>query len=182
MLGVMCLGCELLNFSIIRWCLVLNANLLLWWIGRHKDILVFNCFVIIRNWLLIIIHLVLSDLIIQLKFLQDHLLVLLVLLIGVFFRFLVLLIPAPLVYLWFSETSCHWNLLASFLRPIWVFIILLHQIVHLVRVFAISLLSVGLTLKMIQVHISESLMLLRVLLWRVVIRFSGMMKILHLIL
>ena len=57
-------------------------------------------------------------------------------------RFLVLLVPAPLVNLGLCQTRGLGHSAASLLRPIWVFLILLHQVLHLVRVLSISLFSI----------------------------------------
>jgi hypothetical protein len=58
--------------------------------------------------------------------------------------FFVLLIPTPFIYLRFGQATGNTYSLASFFAPGWVFLIFLHQVLHLVWVFPVSFLFVGL--------------------------------------
>lgn len=78
-----------------------------------------------------------------LELLHDHLGVILLLHYSVtVLRFLVLLVPAPLVDLRLCQTRGLGHSAAGLLRPVWVFLILLHQVLHLIRVLSISLFSI----------------------------------------
>jgi len=61
-----------------------------------------------------------------------------------FLSFFILLIPAPFIYLRLGQTTCKAYSLTSFFAPGWVFLVFLHQILHLVWIFPISFLFVGL--------------------------------------
>ena len=61
-----------------------------------------------------------------------------------FLSFFVLLIPTPFIYLRLSQATLLAYSLTSFFAPGWVFLVFLHQILHLVWIFPISFLFVGL--------------------------------------
>lgn len=58
-----------------------------------------------------------------------------------FFGLLVLLIPAPLIDLGLCQSGGLRHPHASLLAPVWVFLVLLHQVLHLTRVLSIPLFS-----------------------------------------
>ena len=60
---------------------------------------------------------------------------------STFFRLLVFLIPTPLVHLWFCQTCSLRNFKACLLCPVWVFLILLHQVLHLIWILSVPLFS-----------------------------------------
>ena len=87
------------------------------------------------------------NLCISLELLHNDLSVILLLHYSVtILRFLVLLVPAPLIDLRLSKPCCLGDSATCLLGPVGILSILLHQVLHLVWVLSISLFSVFNTL------------------------------------
>jgi hypothetical protein len=71
-------------------------------------------------------------------------LTILILLLNILFSLFILLIPTPFVNLWFRKSTCLAYSLTCFFSPGWIFVVFLHKILHLIRIFSISFLFISL--------------------------------------
>jgi hypothetical protein len=152
--------------------LILVTLLLIFWRFRCDESLIINIVILvlfvvfqfhlvgrkffnlcIYQSLLSLFQLILPLLLVYLKLIMQHLRVLLLLedLLAVFSLF-IFLIPTPFINLRLCKTGCLGNSHACLFCPVWILIILLHEILHLVRIFPVSFLPTIILIRIYHFH------------------------------